>query len=158
MLFFQSSSESQPHAEHVWVAALEEIVPGRYVFEGSHGKAFRASESHEGKAMFGSWSEALSTSHKMNDDALLDGEALGFVDGEGVACYEWELSPRHSGAVFVRSKREDGNPLWLILVESRSAVIWKLTYESIWTRANSTWTIHGADKDAARAICKTKFV
>ena len=46
--------------------------------------------------MFDCRSEALST-HKMNDDALLDSEALCFVHGDGVACIE-DIRQRQSSA------------------------------------------------------------
>ena len=75
----------------------------------------------------------------MNDYAFLDSKALSLVHGDGIACYEGELSPRRTGAVFHRKKRQDWNPLWLILVESWPAVIWKFSYDSFWKRANTTW-------------------
>ena len=52
-----------------------------------------------GQAVLRSGPEALAA-NEVNDDALLDRQALCLVDGERKARYEGKLRPSHASAIF----------------------------------------------------------
>ena len=69
--------------------------------------------------MLRSWPESL-PAHQVHDDALLNGQALRLVDGEGEACYNWELRPGHARPLLPAEHGQQWYPFGLVGVESRA--------------------------------------
>ena len=83
----QHVRESLAHAQHVRVLAPLEVVPRRQIRESGHRKAFRAGERHEGEAMLKHSLKFLPT-RQIDDNALLQREALRLVHGQRIACVQ----------------------------------------------------------------------
>ena len=86
----QHFRESLAHAQHVRVLALLEVVPRRQILESGHRKAFRAGEGYEGQAMLRRSLKSLPT-RQIDDNALLEGEALRLVHGQRITRDNREL-------------------------------------------------------------------
>ena len=80
----QHFRESLAHTQHVRVLALLEVVPRRQILESGQRKAFRTGEGHEGEAMLRRSLKSLPT-RQIDDDALLEREALRLVHGQRIA-------------------------------------------------------------------------
>ena len=88
----QHFRESLAHARHVRVLALLEVFPRRQILESGHRKAFRAGEGYEGQAMLRRSLESLPT-RQIDDNALLEREALRLVHGQRIAREETTQGP-----------------------------------------------------------------
>ena len=84
--------ESLAHAQHVRVLAFLEVFPRRQILESGHRKAFRAGEGYEGQAMLRRSLKSLPT-RQIDDNALLEREALRLVHGQRIARDNRELFP-----------------------------------------------------------------
>ena len=115
VLATQHFREPLPHAQHIRDLALLEVVPRRQILESRHLETFGAGEGHEGEAMLRRSLESLAAC-EVDDDAFLEGEALGFVDSHRIARDNRKLLARLARAFLDAHLGQDGYPLRLARV------------------------------------------
>jgi hypothetical protein len=105
--------KSLAHTQHIRVLAFNEVVPWREILESCHREAFRAGEGDEGEAVLRGRLESF-PAREVDDNALLQCEALCLVHGERIARDNRELLACLSCAFFRAHLGQYGYPLRIV--------------------------------------------